>query len=285
MQRHSARLMKWILDFLSNWGLILCPIPCGPMRKKIVGVMGKDRCLEFYSHPNFVCTAHLIWVGWILALAGAYNEIAASRSWWSLPMAPLTWAWMVTLLVTITVLGLRFDRVACALLISAIVICGLLVILAEISAQIPLLNWISQNLAVLPVAVPWGVPAVVSLVLGLIFAGVVTWQRVNDRWLLPAIGNYIEHVNFQDKDRSISKGAKNFVAVYHCLVRRYLFFGYGDIEVRSSVGSRLIDRIEGVFFASEHAEAMKRRLSTMDVTVAQQEEDIIEEEEENVFDA
>ena len=39
---------------------------------------------------------------------------------------------------------------------------------------------------------------------------------------------------------------------------------FGDIEVRSSTGEKIIDRIEGVFFARHHAEVIKVRFGTTD---------------------
>ena len=123
-----------------------------------------------------------------------------------------------------------------------------------------------------------GVPMVVSLILGIIFVFVATWRRMNDCWSIKAHGNYLEHENFQEKDRTISKGAKTFVAVFPCLMRRYLFFGYGNIEVRSSTGTTLIDLIDGVFFARYHADIIKFRFGTTDVSLSVEEEETEEEE-------
>ena len=77
----------------------------------------------------------------------------------------------------------------------------------------------------------------------------------------------MEHENFQERDRTIAKGAKTFIAVFPCLLRRYLMFGFGNIEVRSSTGTTLIDRIEGVFFARRHADVIKYRFGTTDISM------------------
>jgi hypothetical protein len=119
---------------------------------------------------------------------------------------------------------------------------------------------------------------VISFVLGILFVCVAAWRRLNDRWSLKPTGNYLEHENFQEKDRTISKGAKTFVAVYPCLLRRYLLFGFGDIEVRSSTGEKIIDRIEGVFFARHHAEVIKVRFGTTDTRSAEAEAEEMEDE-------
>lgn len=271
------------LQLIGTLLLIFLPVPCGPLRRHLVGKVTNNQSLEFYSHPKFVCVIHLIWVGWLLTAVGIYNGCALVKGWWLIPSLPFSWAWLTALLLTVAVLGLCFGRVACGFLIASVTIFVLLITLIELKAKIPIVGGLLLGMSRIPIEVPWGVPATVSFVLGVIFSGVVTWQRLNDRWILPAFGNYIEHINFQDKDRSISRGAKNFVAVYNCLIRRYLFFGYGDIEVHSSVGGRLIDKIEGVFFAASHAEAIKRRLAT-DITM-EADEEVLEEEDADEHEA
>lgn len=266
-----------ITDFFSNLILAFLPLPVWFLRRKLAGRVSPAGDLEFYSHPNFVCTCHLVWVGWGVATAGLFNEVAQPRGWSPLPVAWLSWLWVVVLVATVLVLGLKFGRVACGFLAAAATIAVLGVTIAELEVETPLTLSFLAFLRDIPMQLDWGVPLLTSCILGGVFTAVATWQSVNDRWILPARGNYIEHVNFQYRDRSISKGAKSFVAQYDCLVRRYLFFGYGDIEVRSASGNSVIDRIEGVFYAADHAERMKRRLSITDVSLAV--EDELEEEQ------
>jgi hypothetical protein len=144
--------------------------------------------------------------------------------------------------------------------------------LAQVTSELTIFKGIYAQLRKIPVHVEWGVPFVVSVVLGINFVSVAAWRRMNDRWSLQAVGNYLDHENFQEKDRTISKGAKTFVAVFPCLIRRYLFFGYGDIEVRSSTGAALIDRIEGVLYAHQHAEVIKHKFGTTDISTEEEEE-------------
>ena len=128
--------------------------------------------------------------------------------------------------------------------------------------------------------VEWGVPFVVSFVLGAVYVFMASWRRLNDCWNLKPVGNYLEHENFQEKDRTISKGAKTFVAVFPCLIRRYLYFGFGDIEVRSSTGTTIVDKIEGVLFAKRHADMILSQFATTDVSqAALAEAEEMEEEE------
>ena len=275
-------IQSLVVYFLGNLILVFLPLPLGLLRRKLVGRIDANGDLEFYSHPNFVCTCHLVWVGWLVSFAGLYNQIAALRGWNVLPVNWLSWLWMLVLVFTLVVLGLKFGRVACGFLAAAATIAVLGIIIAELKVEVPLTVSFLYSLGCIPMQLDWGVPMLTSLVLGMIFASVATWQSVNDRWILPVRGNYIEHVNFQQRDRSISKGAKSFVAQFDCLVRRYLFFGYGDIQVRSALGNTIIDEIEGVFFATHHAERMKHHLSITDVAVAT--EDELEEEQEATLD-
>ena len=264
-------------DFFGNFLLVFLPLPIGLLRRKLAGRVDAAGDLEFYSHPNFVCTCHLVWVGWLVAVAGIYNERALPRGWPLLPVEWMSWLWVVVVVATLLVLGLEFGRVACGFLAAATTIAFLGATIAELEVDTPLTTGFLSGLGRVPMQLGWGVPMLTSLVLGIVFAAVATWQSINDRWILPARGNYIEHVNFQYRDRSISKGAKSFVAQFDCLVRRYLFFGYGDIEVRSALGNTVIDRIEGVFFAAQHAERMKHHLSVTDVALSM--EEVLEEEQ------
>jgi hypothetical protein len=254
---HSRSIASVFADFLGNFILVFVPLPIGFLRRKLAGRVTSSGDQEFYSHPNFVCTCHLVWVGWVVAAAGVYNQQALPRDWPQLPVQWMSWLWVVVVVLTMLVMGLKFGRVACGFLAAAATIAVLGITIAELKVQTPLTAAFLAVLGQIPMHLDWGVPMLTSLVLGLVFAAVATWQTVNDRWILPSRGHHIEHVIFQYRDRSISKGAKSFVAQFDCLVRRYLFFGYGDIEVRSSLGNTVVDRIEGVFFATQHAERMK----------------------------
>lgn len=277
--RQPGVIWSFVRTFLGSIGLMFIPIPVWIFKRQLAGKVNSDGELEFYSHPDFVCTMHLIWVGWVVALGALFNDLAAAQGWGvKIPMNYLSWPWLFMLLVTLIVMGLQFGRVALGFLISAIVIVVLGLGLAQALSDTPIFEDIHHTLSRIPVEVQWGVPFVVSVVLGINFVSVAAWRRLNDRWSLKPIGNYLDHENFQEKDRTISKGAKTFVAVFPCLIRRYLFFGYGDIEVRSSTGTTLVDRIEGVLFARETAELIKRQFSTTDVTSSAE----AEEEEDEV---
>jgi len=277
----SPGLIKIFLRrFFGSIGLMFFPIPFGIFRRQLAGKAIEGGTMEFYSHPDFVCTMHLIWVGWVVTLGEMFNKLFNKEG--DPPLIPheiLIWPWLFVLTVTIIVMGLQFSRVAVGFLMAAITVCGLGLWLIQALAEVALFKDIAKVLGDIPVSVEWGVPMVVSFVLGIIFVCVATWRRMNDRWSLRPKGNYLEHENFQEKDRTIAKGAKTFVAVFPCLMRRYLFFGYGDIEVRSSTGTTLIDRIDGVFFAKHHADIIKFRFSTTDVSMMGVEEEETEEEE------
>ncbi|MCH8829129.1 MAG: hypothetical protein IID45_06080, partial [Planctomycetes bacterium] len=184
-------------------------------RRQLAGKAIEGDAMEFYSHPNFVCTMHLIWVGWVVTLGEMFNTFAEANDWNILiPREVLSWPWLFVLTVTIIVMGLQFSRVAVGFLMAAIAVTGMGLWLIQVLAEVTLFKDISNIIHKIPVSVHWGVPMVVSLILGIIFVCVATWRRMNDCWSLKAHGNYLEHENFQEKDRTISKGAKTFVAVF-----------------------------------------------------------------------
>ncbi|MBS0202897.1 MAG: hypothetical protein JSS49_08375 [Planctomycetes bacterium] len=282
--RHASHTQRrrLTLSLLGNWLLLFCPIPIGPMRRRLAGGVNQQGDLEFYSHPNFVCCCHVIWIGWLATVAGIYNEHAAEFAMWPLPVNWLNGLWLVAVILTLLVSGLKFDRIACGFLLAGTIIVVLLAVVLENLTRLSIrgLGW--GWLRNIPLQLSWGVPCLTSLILGVVFVAVATWQSLNDRWILPSVGSYIEHVNFQQRDRSIARGAKSFIACFDCLLRRYLLFGYGDIEVRSATGNTIVDRIEGVFFATWHAERMKRRLAITDVSFNAAEAEHEEEEVESL---
>jgi len=278
--RQPGIIWSFVRTFFGSIGLMFVPLPFWIFKRQLAGKTNSDGELEFYSHPDFVCTMHLIWVGWLVTLGAMFNSFAASREWSAaIPMNYLSWPWLFVLCLTLVVMGLQFGRVALGFLIASIVIVLLGLGLAQALSATPIFEDIHRVVRRIPVEINWGVPFVVSVVLGINFVSVAAWRRMNDRWSMKPVGNYLDHENFQEKDRTISKGAKTFVAVFPCLIRRYLYFGYGDIEVRSSTGTTLVDRIEGVLFARETAELVKRHFSTTDVSSAYEAE---EEEDEAV---
>ena len=278
-ERQSGLISQFLRKFVGSIGLMFVPLPFGLFKRQLAGKIDREGTLEFYSHPNFVCTLHLIWVGWLMTLGEFYNDIAKANEFPQIRPGLLSWPWIFVLLLTILVMGLRFGRVQIGFLIAAIAVSGLSLALVEVLGDIEIFQGLKTILGKIPVAVEWGVPMVISFVLGILFVCVATWRRLNDRWSLKATGNYLEHENFQEKDRTISKGAKTFVAIYPCLLRRYLLFGFGDIEVRSSTGEKIIDRIEGVFFARHHADIIKSRFGTTDTRMADAEAEEMEDEE------
>jgi hypothetical protein len=262
--------------FIGSIGLMFIPLPIGISRRQLAGKAVEGDSMEFYSHPDFVCTMHLIWVGWLVTLGAFYNTLVKEKL--EIPDNLLSWPWLFVLTITIVVMGLQFSRVVVGFLLAGIAVSGMGLWLIQVGRDVQVFEYIFKTLYEIDVKIGWGIPMVVSLVLGITFVCVATWRRMNDCWSIKAKGNYLEHENFQEKDRTISKGAKTFVAVFPCLLRRYLFFGYGNIEVRSSTGTTLIDLIDGVFFARYHADIIKFRFGTTDVSLGSEEEETEEEE-------
>lgn len=273
-EKRPGMIRIFVRRFFGSIGLMICPVPISIFRRQLAGKKLPDGTVEFYAHPDFICTMHLIWVGWLVTIGAFYNDFAATRDWAPLiPVNFLSWPWLFVLAVTLIVLGLEFGRVALGFLIAAIAIFGLGLGLIQTLSNIAIFADMHKILRQIPVSVDWGVPFVISLCLGINYVSVAAWRRMNDVWILKPVGNYLEHANFQERDRTIAKGAKTFVAVYPCLIRRYLFFGFGDIEVRSATGTTVVDRIQGVLFARTHSDMIISQFATTDVSSAYEAEE------------
>ena len=81
------------------------------------------------------------------------------------------------------------------------------------------------------------------------------------------------------RDRLVPTG-RTFVAEYPCLIRKYLFFGYGNIEVRSAGGMQK-DVISGVIFAEYFARRLVRDHLIHGNTRHVEMESLLEEEAES----
>lgn len=258
-----AIIYRAVLGFVSSLLLVVFPYPIGtPLR--LLGYREGDgektAMLQFCSLGNFVCLAHLITAGWIVGLAAAINAGLRHLGWGSLPLQPAIWCWLLVLIVTLAVLAFQVDRYVLFLLISWGVISLLVLAVLELASHLPVSAALALAISSIPVAVEWGIPIFLSASLGLLYAGAATWSRLNNVWSIPRrFGNEIHHHNFERRDRSIYRLGKTFVAEYPCLLRKYLFFGYGNIEVRSAGGTQK-DHIEGVIFAEHYARQLVRDL-------------------------
>lgn len=265
-QREPSFPVAFVLALLANLLLVFVPLPIGPMRRRLVGYSRQrngGRDIVFYCHPGgFVCTAHLIWVGWLVAAVGAYNAVTTEWQWWVVPMQPLYWIWVGTLLLTIIVLGIQFNAVACGYLIAGTLTLLTGALLVHQRVETELLGEFYAAVEAIPMGIAWGVPAVVSFVLGVVFANVCAWRTLNSVWVLPYDENYIEEHQFLRRAWSRSLGALNFEATTLCLIRRFLNFGYGDIIIRLATGAELVT-VRGVFFAEQTAALMRRRVAVV----------------------
>lgn len=284
-----------IKNFYRYLIVVFLPIPVKFLARKqlafVVDKTDKNR-LEFFSQPNLVTAIHVIWVGWLVGACALYNHLQTNENYQLTQSVihGLEWAWIVVLCLTILVMGIQFGRVAAGFLLTSIVILILSVLLYEQMGEVQIINQTKGILEKVDVELGWGVPIIVSLVLGVTMLFSSIWQQLDDRWTVAQQGNFLEHENFQQKDRTIQKGAKTFIHSWPCLLRRFLLFGFGEIEVRDSRGQTAIERIEGVFWAKGVSERLKSRFESTDVrgmggtqgvggmSVAE----LIEEEEEEI---
>ena len=68
---------SFLRTFIGSIGLMFIPVPISIFKRQLAGKMDNDGTLEFYSHPNFICTMHLIWVGWLVTIGEFYNDLAS----------------------------------------------------------------------------------------------------------------------------------------------------------------------------------------------------------------
>ena len=163
-------------------------------------------------------------------------------------------------------MGLDFGRVAFGFLIAVTLVAVLSVLLYEQVGEVELVTQVAESLKKIDVELGWGVPIIVSGGLGVSMMISSTWQQLNDQWEVAHQGNFLEHENFAAKDLTIQKGAKTFIHSWPCLVKRFLLFGYGEIEVRDSRGQTMIAEIKGVIGAYFVSNEMKSRFETTDVS-------------------
>ena len=281
-----AMLVTVLKQFYRYLVVIFLPIPIRQVARNQLAYReiraedgsGESR-FEFYSQPNIVATVHLIWVGWAVAGCQLFNKVVMEDYRLSEQFTRgVIWFWLFVLCVTILVMGIQFGRVASGFLLATVMILVLSTYLLQQVSDVELLATIKKNLHGIELELGWGIPLVISLVLGITMLLNSIWQQLDDRWIVAHKGNFLEHENFQHKDRTIQKGAKTFVHSWPCLIRRWLLFGYGEIEVRDSRGLSEVERIEGIFWARHVSELLKSRFETTDVSVAMSEE--LEEEEE-----
>ena len=227
---------------------------------------------------------HVIWIGWLVGAGTLYNHLVddpklhLSES----VVNGLEWAWIVAICLTVLMLGLDFGRVAFGFLIAVILVSVLSVLLYEQVGEVEIVKQTVESLKQVDVELGWGVPIIVSGVLGISLMISSTWQQLNDQWEVAHQGNFLEHENFAAKDLTIQKGAKTFIHSWPCLVKRFLLFGYGEIEVRDSRGQTMIAEIKGVIRAISVSNELKRRFETTDIRQFDEalQDAIYEEEEE-----
>ena len=281
-----AMLVTVLKQFYRYFVVIFLPIPIRQIARNQLAfreVKEEDGSgeshFEFYSQPNIVATIHLIWVGWAVAGCQLFNKVIVEDYRLNEQFTRgIIWFWLFVLCVTILVMGIQFGRVASGFLLATVLILVLSVYLVQQISDVEVLATMKKNLHGVELELGWGIPLVISSVLGITMLLNSIWQQLDDRWIVAHKGNFLEHENFQHKDRTIQKGAKTFVHSWPCLMRRWLLFGYGEIEVRDSRGLTEVERIEGIFWARHVSELLKSRFETTDVSVAMSEE--LEEEEE-----
>lgn len=257
-------LVTWIGTLL----LVFLPLPFGPMKRAMVG-RETNAGYQFYCHPRFLLTMHLVWSGWLVgAIVGLNLLFPLMGLSWSIPLGYFGAFWLVVLLLTILVMGIDFSRVGVGFLFGGLITLVVVMWAAQAQFQLPVFGWVFSRLGELDVTIGWGIPVTSSAFFGIWFAVITTWRRMEDVWQIEN-GNYLNHYRFQRRDAAIPKAAKSFAASWPCLLARFLFFGWGDVVINDYKGDRVIREIQGVLFASHHAETIMAEFRRTDVTVGE----------------
>jgi hypothetical protein len=290
----GGKLRRLVGLLLRGLVVVFLPIPVKGLAKQQLSYTSPPRgesgkrdkrgerggALRFVPQQPLVATMHVIWIGWLVGAGTLYNHLVDDQN---LHLSDsvingLEWVWIGAICLTVLMMGLDFGRVAFGFLIAVTVVAVLSVLLYEQVGEVELVKQVAESLKKIDVELGWGVPIIVSAVLGVSMMISSTWQQLNDQWEVAHQGNFLEHENFAAKDLTIQKGAKTFIHSWPCLVKRFLLFGYGEIEVRDSRGQTMIAEIKGVIGAYFVSNELKKRFQTTDVELA-----IVEEEEEEAI--
>ncbi len=288
-------------NFLGAVGLWVFPYPIFLFKRALAGRAGSDGELEFYCHPRFAITSHVIFIGWLVSIGFLLNptvtatgevvdspsaaqveqveggEAAKAKKTEAtvtrklIPEQLLAWPWLLAIAFTLIAMGRDWEIISSILVGGAIMLVFAGMVILEMTGDWSLFKPIYEITKKVPVSMEWGGPFVLSLFLGFLYVLMASYQRVDDVWRLPAHGNLLDHYRFERSDSSISKGGKTFRADWPCMLKKWFFFGYGNILILDAHSKRTLHCIRGVFFAHRHAEELKTRFATTDATLVEAE--------------
>jgi len=254
-------------NFLGAVGLWVFPYPVFFFKRALAGRSEASGELEFYCHPRFAIVSHVIFVGWLVSLGFLLNSLSG----FNIPEQLLAWPWILTIGFTMVAMGRDWEIISSILVGGAILLVLSAMVILELIGSWSVFKPIYEVTKQVPVGMEWGGPFLLSLFLGLLYVLMASYQRVDDVWRLPSHGNLLDHYRFERSDTSISKGGKTFRADWPCMLKKWFFFGYGDILILDAHSKRTLHCIKGVIFAHRHAEELKIRFATTDATLVEEE--------------
>ncbi|MCA8959664.1 MAG: hypothetical protein KDC38_04095 [Planctomycetes bacterium] len=256
-------------NFFGAVGLWVFPYPIFLFKRALAGRENASGDLEFYCHPRFAITSHIIFVGWLVSLGTLLNATVFGDA--GIPAQALSWPWLLAIGFTLTAMGRDWEIISSIMVGGTILLVTAVLVILELTGDWELFKPVYEIIKQVPVRMEWGGPFLLSLVLGFFYVLMASYQRVDDVWRLPSHGNLLDHYRFERSDTSISKGGKTFRADWPCMLKKWFFFGYGNILILDAHSKRTLHRIEGVFFARQHAEVLKVRFATTDATLVEHE--------------
>ena len=271
----SRKIKALFRGFLGAIGLWIIPYPIFVFRRSLAGRTSRNGDMEFYCHPRFAITSHVIVMGWLVTLGVVLFDNSQTVQWF-------VWPWLLIIGFTFVAMGRNWEIISSIIVGGGILLVIAVLVILEMLGDWALFRPILDMWKQIPVEVDWGVPFILSFCLGFLYVLMACYQRVDNVWRLPASGNLLDHYRFERSDTSISKGGKTFRADWPCMLKKWFFFGYGNILILDAHSKRVLHRIEGVFSAHKHAEILKHRFATTDTREATEDELAASEEQEEI---
>ena len=245
-----------VLELLMFMPLVfICPVPIGPMKRLLVGQVTVGKEFAFFSHSRMIIWMHVIWAGWVVAVAALVRSGRPELDW-LLQNAILFW--LLVLIVTALAITFDFNALA-AMLVAAL---ALVIILVGIIFRLPILYWVAWLFPMDQQTPDWTVPVAFSAVIGLVYTFTAAVHRRSGVWTMSADGNYLKRKWFESGTQSINLTLKDVKDHYPCMLKKHLWPRLGNVTIEDRNGK---DEIPNCICAGGIAETVTERHQSVSV--------------------
>lgn len=190
----------------------------------------------FYSYPKLLFIWPLLLVGplfWFLAAPGASPAL----------LEVLGWVYLLAVVLVILTIGVDFERNIAFFWAVVILLFYFLGLWLSEKSGFTLFGNLFRLFAGLDVSYSRGLGMAASLLLGLPYAVMLVWARLQHRWRITH--NEFERFSWGRADDSLARGAKRVRSTYPDLLE-LLLCGSGTLVVYSATGRTELVRIRNV---------------------------------------